>query len=251
MIGAQKFADLWMHARLTATDRFDFWLGTLHLIHVGRRTADVTDSSFELRIRRHRFDFVDDRLLATRLDRTSLMSRDRTERAATKTATHNRDRILDHLERRNRIFVSRMRSSRVRQTVNRIHGVLGNRKLWRIYNNRLRAVNLSEPFRVVRVRFLMDDSRRVRKGDFVCFHFFEGWNRNRVFVYGNFFAGAERIRHAAHVAQVLDGFASVNSLCHFDDWIFAHPKANEIRFRIEQNGFANVVAPIVVVRQSP
>ena len=47
VVGAKQFADRGMHARLAPTDRFDFGLRALHLVHVGGWPADVADGAFE------------------------------------------------------------------------------------------------------------------------------------------------------------------------------------------------------------
>ena len=63
--------------------------------------------------------FVEDRLLRPRLDDAALVGGDRAERAAAEAAAHDRDRVLDHLVRGDRLGVRRVRPARVRQVVDR------------------------------------------------------------------------------------------------------------------------------------
>ncbi len=63
MIGSQQFTDRRVHARLSAAYGFDLQLDALHLVHVGRRSADVADDALEIGIGRHVIDLPQDRIL--------------------------------------------------------------------------------------------------------------------------------------------------------------------------------------------
>ena len=65
-----------MHTGLASAFGFNFRARTPHFIHVGRWSADVTDDTFELRILSHFFNLADDRIMAARLNDSSLMRRD-------------------------------------------------------------------------------------------------------------------------------------------------------------------------------
>ena len=114
-----------MHAREPLALRLDFGPGAAHLIHVGRRAADVADDALEFRVGGHLADFFEDRLLRPRLHDPALVGRDRAKRAAAEAAAHDRHRILDHLVGRDRLGVGRVRPARVGQVVNRVHLLFG------------------------------------------------------------------------------------------------------------------------------
>ena len=61
---------------------------------------------------------------------------------------------------------------------------------------------------------------------------------------------AQHISHASHIAQVADCFACSQSASDLQNGIFAHSESDEIRFRIQQNGPADFVAPVIVMSQS-
>ncbi len=58
VVGAQQLADRRMHARQPFALRLDLGPRAAHLIHVGRRAADVADDAGELRIGGHLADFA-------------------------------------------------------------------------------------------------------------------------------------------------------------------------------------------------
>src|SRR5690606_39545739 len=75
-------------------------------------SSDVCSSDLlEILVGRHRLNFVQHRLLATRLNNASLVGRDGAECATTKTAPHDRDRVLDHVVGWNRLAVTGDRKS--------------------------------------------------------------------------------------------------------------------------------------------
>ena len=99
VIGAQQLADRRMHAAQPAALGFDLGPRAAHLVHVGRRAADVADHALEIGVGRHLPDFAQDRLLAAALDDPAFVGRDRAERAAAEAAAHDLHRILHHLDR--------------------------------------------------------------------------------------------------------------------------------------------------------
>ncbi len=67
-----------------------------HLVHVGRRAADVADDALELGIGGHLADFAEHRLRAAALDDAAFVGRDRAERAAAEAAAHDLHRVFHH-----------------------------------------------------------------------------------------------------------------------------------------------------------
>ena len=154
-----------MHARQPSADRLDLGPRAAHLVHVRRRPADVADHAFELGIGGHLADFGQHRLLAAALDDAPFVGRDRAERAAAETAAHDLHAVFDHLERGNLfVAVAGVRLARVGQAVDAVHLDLRQRKRRRVDDDRLGAVVLHEPPRVVRVRFVVRDPRHVAEG---------------------------------------------------------------------------------------
>ena len=100
MIGAEQFADGRMDAGEPAAPGLDFRSGASHLIHVGRRAADVGDGSLETGLRGEQLDLADDRVFGAALDDPALVGRDRAEGTAAETAAHDLHARLHDLEGR-------------------------------------------------------------------------------------------------------------------------------------------------------
>ena len=174
MVGAEQFADRRMDARQAFALRLDFGPAATHLVHVGRRAADVADRSLEFGILTELLDFLgEDRLLRPRLDDPTLMSRDRAEGAAAEAAAHDRNGVLDHLERGDRLGVARMRPARVRQIVDAVHVGFGQRQAGRRDDDGLAIVILHQRLGVQRVRVRVDDPRRGDELRLVGLHLLE------------------------------------------------------------------------------
>ncbi len=76
MVDAQQFADLGMHATLSAAYRFDIRTRAVHLVHVGCRATDVADYTFEVRRLGHLLDLIQHRFFAAGLNDASLVGCD-------------------------------------------------------------------------------------------------------------------------------------------------------------------------------
>ena len=84
------------------------------MVHVGRRSPDVADDSFELFVLAHLADFIEHGLFRAGLNDTALMCGDGTKSASTKTPSHDRHGVLDHVEGWDGLGVARMGAAGVR-----------------------------------------------------------------------------------------------------------------------------------------
>ena len=100
--------------------------------------------------------------------------------AAAEAAAHDGDRILDHLERGNGLFVARMRFARIRQGVDRVHRAGRDGQGGWVADHGPPIVPLYQAPRVERVGFRMDDPGGLRKGPFVALDLFEARELERV-----------------------------------------------------------------------
>src|SRR5262249_51917324 len=121
MIGAEELADGRVNTRLTLALRFHLGPRAAHLVHVGRRTADVADDAGKLWVGSHFADFLEHGFLRTRLNDSALVSSDRAKGAAAETAAHDSHRILDHLVSGYGFRVRGVRTPCVRQVIDVIH----------------------------------------------------------------------------------------------------------------------------------
>ncbi len=71
MVDAQQFADLGMHAALSAAYRFDIRTRAVHLVHIGCWATDVADYTFEVRRLGHLLDLIQHRFFAAGLNDAS------------------------------------------------------------------------------------------------------------------------------------------------------------------------------------
>ena len=197
-----------------------------HLVHVRRRAADVADDARELRIGGQLAHFLQHRFLRARLDDPALVGGDRAEGAAAEAAAHDRHRVLDHLVGGDRLGVRGVRPARVRQVVDAVHLLLGQRQRRRVDDDGLAVVELHQGLGVERVGVDVDDARRLGEGELVGLDLLEAGQKE------NFghpqreqgrvarpslalragkrlcrFLRPQRIGHAAQVAQVLDRLA--------------------------------------------
>ena len=204
-----------MKATQPAAAAADLGPRAVHLVHVGRRPAEVADHAGEPRVRGHPADLLEHRLPAAALNDPALVGRERAERAAAETAADNLDRVLHHFVGRNPLAaVARMRPARERQAVDAVHLRFGQRQGRRIDHHRLAAVKLHQPPGVVGIGLAMDRAghggkRPLVGGDLFIAgqddriaailaagrrgHSRHGWDR---------LAGAQAIGRAANVAKL-------------------------------------------------
>ena len=74
--------------------------------------------------------------------------------------------------------------------------------------------------------------------------------RNRDRVFGRLLGGAEGEGHAPHVAEVFHRAARLEAAGDFDDRVFAHAIREHIGLCVEQDRFADLVAPVVVMGEA-
>ena len=194
-------------------------------------------------------DFPQHGGLTARLNGSTLMCRDGAESASSETAPHDRDRVLDHLEGGDRFRISGVRPARERQVVDRVHGLLRNRDARRIGYNGLSTMPLHQTFRIPRIRLVVNHFRGFGEGQLVGLHVFEAGNLERIF--RRSFRRSHCVCDAAHIPQVADTLAGINSLSNLDNRLFAHPEDDQIRLGIENDRAADFVAPVVVMGESP
>ena len=257
VIGTEQLADCRMHAGLASAFGLDFRPAASHFVHVSSRSTDVADHAFELRILSHLFDFANHRFMTARLNNASLVSRNRTECATAEAASHDRDGVLDHVEGGNLLRIRWMRSTRVGHSVDRIHCWLRNRKPRRIANDCLTIMKLHQALRVVWIGFIVNDLGGFRESGLVCGNQLEGrqpqeLGRLRRIAESLFgFLGTKDVRHASHITKIANGFARSQSASDLQNGVFTHSEPNQIGFRVQQDGAANFVAPVIVVSQTP
>ena len=198
-----------MHTRLATANRFDLRLEAPHLVHIGRRSANITNHSFEIGVLCHRLHLALDRFPGARLNDSSLVRRDRAEGTAAETSPHDRDRVFDHFESRNRFVVGGVGLAGIGQFINRIHRSFGDWQCGWIGHDRLTIVPLNESPRVVRIGFVMNHLRRVRKRSFVLDYLFIARQREGLFRRG--FRGAQRVGHTTQIAQIADCLTRIES----------------------------------------
>ena len=98
VIGRQERADFRAKAACPPAFFPCFRPRTVHLIHIGRRAAEVADRAGEVGLLGHAANLCENRGLATALDDAALVDGDRAKRAAAETAAHDLDRVLHDLE---------------------------------------------------------------------------------------------------------------------------------------------------------
>ena len=176
------------------------------------------------------------------------MGGDGTKGAAAKTAAHQRDRILDHLERRDRLTISRMRLPRVGQAVDAVHRRLRQGKTGRIADYGLSAVPLNDAPRIVGIGLVMDQAGGLGKGRFVAADGLVRGNHQGVF--RRRFGSAGGVGYPPHIAQISYRLPLRQPGRDFQHGILPHAEDDQIRFGIQQNGAAHGVAPVIVMGQS-
>ncbi len=118
-----------------------------------------------------RLDFTDDRIFAAALDDAALVLGDRTESAAAEAATHDVDRETDHFPRGNLgVTVARVRRTRERQVVNRVHLRRGKRDWRRVQPDVALTVRLSQGAGVAGVGFEVEHARGMRVQHGIVLH---------------------------------------------------------------------------------
>src|SRR5262249_49143637 len=129
--------------------------------------------ALELGVGGHRAQLAQDGVLRTRLNDSALMRRDRAKRTAAEAAAHDRDRALDHFERRDWRGVTWVWPAHVRGGVKAIHVRFGERQRRRRDDDGLAVVILDQRLGVEWVRVDVDDAGGDNELRLVGFDFFE------------------------------------------------------------------------------
>ena len=95
----------------------------------------------------------------------------------------------------------------------------------------------------------MDDSRRLGEGALVRGNLLEARKLQRAI--RRRLRRAERVGDAPHVAQIPHALARIQAPRDLDDRVFPHSERQKVRLAVEQDGAAHLVAPEVVVTQTP
>ena len=189
VIRSQVVADVGIHTRREPTRRLDLTALASQAIHVRGRSAQVADDAGEARcLVANVLDLAQDRSLGSTLDDASFVLGDRTEATATKAATHDRHRKLDHLICRNPFsFVGRVRNALKRKLVQRVHFRRSQRNRRRIHPDLDRTVTLNQRACISGVRFAMQDARCMGIQRGITTHLLEAGKANHLL-------GARRLR---------------------------------------------------------
>ena len=171
VVVVQIRANLRMEARGTMALTARIAILTTHTVHIGRRSSHVREIASEVGHLGHLLHLGEDRALATRVDKLTLMRRDSTKSATAKATAMDIYRVLDHLPRGNVALavVAGVRSSLVGK-IERVVQLLGRkRRIWRSDNDILLAHLLNERGRglhSVAQRLLLNEV--TRKGLFIA-----------------------------------------------------------------------------------
>ena len=251
VVGAEELADGGVDAGEPPALRLDLRPRAAHLVHVRGRAADVGDRPLETGLGGEEADLGKDRLLRTALDDAPFVRRDRAERAAAETATHDLNAVLDHLEGRDpRSAVGRVGEAGEGEPVDAIHLRLFQGQRGWIDDDRFPAMPLHEPAGIVRVGLEVSDPRHRAEVDGVAGHGLKIGKLEGVGRRWRGLARPEAVGDAAEIAQVADRLAGREAPGDFEDCPFPHPEDDEVGLGIEEDGAPDRVAPVVVVGQS-
>ncbi len=268
--GVQVLADVGEDAGRLAAQRFRLLVLAGHAPHVGGRAADVGDDAGEaFGLVADLADLLDDRLLRPRLDHPPLVLGDRAEGTAAETAAHDGDREADHLPGGDLgVAIGRMRRPGVGQFVDRVH-------LRRLERHRRRrqpqfavAVTLHQRPGVAGVRFTMEHAGGPRIGLAIGRHLFEGGephHRRGPRLAGAVVGAVEIVGgddgpalghrrldqgDAADVVETRRVLALGDAVGDVDEGAFGIAVEQDVGLGVDQDRAADLVGPVVVVRDA-
>ena len=217
---------------------------------VGRRSANVMDVAFEIRIGDHRLRLGDDRLMAAHLHDASLMERQRAERAFAEASTvaGQAEPNLANGGNAAGLLVHRMVRSRVGQAIHRIHFGGGQRLRRRVLHDELViGIWLDQTLAGERVAIAVLDVEAARIFELVVLH---ARKRRQKLVVVHMLKRLHAHHGALDEGDVLDGKPGVERIGHLDDGMLAHPVADKVGTGIEQNRSFELVGPVIVMSQT-
>ena len=262
MIGHEVLADAGMDAREAAARGLGALVLARHLVHVRGGPAEIGEHAGEAGGARELAHLAKDAPLAPALDDTSFVLGDAAEGAASEAATHRHDRVLHRLERRDPfIRIGRVRRTRERQIVEAVHLLFRERKRGRVEVDRLVAVRLQDRAAVVRVGLVLERAAHPRERLLVLRDLLVGRKHDRLpigheaaRVRRDRLPGAAVLLHvggAADVGEGLDLLTGVEAARDLPCGALAHAEDEEVGLRVEQDRSADLIGPVVVVRDPP
>ena len=218
---------------------------------VRRRAAHIVDVSLKIRFLCQVFRLIDDRFVASYLNNTPLMERQRTEAAAAEAATVA-DQAEFHLrERRDPAcrIVGRMPPPHIRKCVDIIH--LLNRKRfcrWVLDNIKVVPVLLHKTFSREGIRIFILDIEAFRITSLICFDLIIGRQGNRI-VYG--IQTVRLIDSSVDKCDILHIKTGVQRVRDLNDRLLAHSVGDQVCLGIHKNRVLHLVRPVIIVGQAP
>src|SRR3712207_3906862 len=264
VVGIQVRTNLRMYARRTLALPAYGFVASFHAVHVGRRTSQIAQVTFEVGQLCHFPHLFQDRLFAAAHNKLALMGGDGTESAPAEASAMDVDGELDHVVCRNPFaFVFGMGQTRIRQVERTVELFLAHGRVGRIHHDDAVAHRLRDARRAVFVRLLFDVpevgrlfllvrqtffvriepdiARFVRKLFFICH---VGYLRNAVQRRAMY--AERRLRHT--VGRPFLVFFQLPS--QLDDGLFSHSVNQQVGAAVAKDAFSQRVLPIVVMAQS-
>ena len=173
MVGFEVFANTWINTRQPLTGFLNSRRFTVELIHIGGRPAEVRNSACETGHHVANFlDFAEDRFFRSALNNAAFVFGNRTERAATETATHDIDRRFNHVIGGNScVAIRRVRAALVVEAKYPVHFFCFERNGRRVNPYLERIVTLHKSLGIIGIRFLMQHARGMRVERRIVNHF--------------------------------------------------------------------------------
>ena len=188
--------------------------------------------------------------MASSLDDPALMGHDRTKMAAAEAAAMTDDAELHFTQSGNASLrlIARVVCPQIRQVVDLVHFLLGQRQRRRILHHTGLSVPLDELSAANRVLLQIFQLERLGKGALVFPRLVEGRKRQIII-------DAIEIRHAiASAADVLNRVhadAPMQLRRDFQDLTLPHAVNQKVGAAVHQDGAAHAVRPVIVMRQTP
>ncbi len=259
VIGAELLADGRIDARGAAADLVPLLVGADHVPHVGGGAADVRDHASPAGDIFQALDLAQHRGFAARDHVAPLVLGDAAEAAACRAAAHDGDGETDlfpggDLAR----SVHRMRQPREGQLIFPIDERGIGRRRGRIDVDQVAPVLLNEDARVIGIVLEVVEPRELRVGLLVGGDLLVGRQpdllplaRAREVAPALLGVVAEAHRGAADIGEAADVLAVRQAARDIQDRLLAHSIDEEIGGAIDEDGMADAIAPVIVMREPP
>ncbi len=224
-----------------------------HGIHVGRGSSHIAQVAFEVVHAGNLSYLAEDALLAAARNELALMGTDGAEGASAETSAVDIDRMLDHVVGRNALaFVFRVGQTGVGQVEGGIDFLGRHGRIGRIDDDKTAVDFLQQATGLHLVGLLFDVPEVLGLRLLVAQAFFVRMQHD---VGGLYAAGyvfpfrqIDRLRNVAHLA---DAHARFECPTQLDDGLFTHAVDDHVGPRVAQEASAELVLPVVVVRETP